>query len=336
MAEQIDNVESNKEPSQENVQAWKVIDTILDFVGQSVVGQKDLRENIMIAFLSKQHILVEGAPGLAKTLTINRFSQAFSLQTQRIQFTPDLLPSDLVGTLIFNPKEGSFTTKKGPIFHAIILADEINRAPAKVQSALLEAMQERQVTIDDTTYPLPEPFMVLATQNPIEQEGTYPLPEAQVDRFMMQINVNYPTAEEELEILNRYALPYEMNDKSPEISYEQIQQLWTQLKTVYVSDSIKEYIVSLVQATRDPLHYNLELDHLIRFGCSPRATLALTQAAQAHAFLHKQDYVAPHNVRAVLHAVFRHRIILHFEAKAENLSTDDIIDSIVENLPLNT
>ncbi len=330
----VEEIREREDFSPEQKSAYRSIEAILRYIGDSVVGQHKLCESILIALLCRQHILIEGTPGLAKTLTVTRFAEALNIEYKRIQFTPDLLPSDLIGTLIFNPKEGSFTTKKGPLFTSILLADEINRAPAKVQSALLEAMQERQVTIDAVSYPLPSPFMVLATQNPIDQEGTYPLPEAQIDRFMMQVNLTYPTREEELVILNRYGIPHQFNEPSPSLEYADLELLWKMMDRVHVSDTIKEYIVSLVHATRNPEDFGLDLKEYIRFGATPRATIVLVQAGRAHAFLHGEDYVSPHNIKMVASDVLRHRLVLSFEAKADGVLVEDIINAILERVPL--
>ncbi|MEW6434902.1 MAG: MoxR family ATPase [Myxococcota bacterium] len=297
-----------------------------------IVGQKPMLERVLIGLLCNGHVLLEGVPGLAKTLTVRTFADAFAAAFQRIQFTPDLLPADLIGTVIYNQQTASFAVRKGPIFANVILADEINRAPAKVQSALLEAMQERQVTIGNNTFPLPSPFIVLATQNPIEQEGTYPLPEAQVDRFMLKVKVGYPTREEEKEILNRMA-----GDSLPKankvISPEHIANARAALHRIYVDEKVKDYILNIVFATREPLKYGLkDLPDFIQYGASPRATIALTQAARAHAFLRHRGFVTPEDVKAVGLDVLRHRVALTYEAEAEELTPERIIQRVFERV----
>ena len=297
-------------------------------IAKVIVGQEDLVEKMLVALIADGHILIEGVPGLAKTLTVKTLAQALSASFQRIQFTPDLLPADITGTLIFNPKEGSFTPRKGPVFANLVLADEINRSPAKVQSALLEAMQERQVTIGAETYKLPEPFMVLATQNPVEQEGTYPLPEAQVDRFMLKLKVDYPSKEDEKIILERMSLAHKPEVHST-VKIEQILKAREAVDSIYVDDKVKNYIVDLVFATRRPQEYKLEdLASYILYGASPRASIFLTQAAKAYAFLDGRGYVTPEDVKEMGPDVLRHRILLSYEAEAENVSTEDIIKKI--------
>ena len=294
-----------------------------------IVGQKYMVERLLIGLLTRGHILLEGVPGLAKTLAVKTLSAAIDTRFQRIQFTPDLLPADLIGTMIFNPKDGTFYPRKGPIFSNILLADEINRAPAKVQSALLEAMQERQVTIGDTTYPLEEPFLVLATQNPIEQEGTYPLPEAQIDRFMLKLKIDYPDIKEERQILDLMARD-EIIEVAKVICPKDILRVRQVVKEVYMDDRIKDYIVNLVYASRRPQDYKVDLKGLIQFGASPRATIFLAQAARAHAFVKGRGYVTPEDVKAVGMDVLRHRIILTYEAEAEEVSTESIIRRIFD------
>jgi MoxR-like ATPase len=290
-------------------------------------------ERLLIGLLGDGHVLLEGVPGLAKTLTISSLAQAIGSQFQRIQFTPDLLPADLIGTLVYNQKEGSFFIKKGPIFANIILADEINRSPAKVQSALLESMQERQVTIGETTFKLEEPFLVLATQNPIEQEGTYPLPEAQVDRFMLKIKVGYPTREEELEIMRRMARTGEKAQVRTVVKPQQILSARKVLNELYIDERVEQYMVDLVMATREPSQYKLEkIQHLIEFGASPRATINLNLAARAHAFLLHRAYVTPEDVRSIALDVLRHRIAPTYEAEAEEVSSEDIVKSVLETV----
>jgi len=289
-------------------------------------------ERLLIGLLSNGHILLEGVPGLAKTLAVKTLSETIHTKFQRIQFTPDLLPADLIGTLIYNQKEGKFTTKKGPVFSNMILADEINRSPAKVQSALLEAMQERQVTIGENTFKLDDPFLVLATQNPIEQEGTYPLPEAQVDRFMLKLQVGYPTKEEELEIVRRQTRKEKVAVNAV-ISPEEILKARDVVKDVYVDEKIEKYIIDIVFATREPKQYGLDdLKGLLTFGASPRASISLTLAAKAHAFLRRRGYVTPEDVRSIGMDVMRHRIILSYEAEAENMSTEDVIRKVLNRV----
>ena len=308
------------------------VEQMLQEVSQVVVGQKEMVEAIVMGLLTGGHVLLEGVPGLAKTLTISSVSKAISLHFQRVQFTPDLLPSDLIGTMIFNPKSGEFTPKKGPIFTNILLADEINRAPAKVQSALLESMAEKQVTIGDTSYVLEKPFLVLATQNPLEQEGTYPLPEAQMDRFMFKVLVEYPNKGEELEIMNRMA-----TDNTPDvkavISKENLLRAREMTDKIYVDENIKTYIVDLVMATRNPSEYGLgQLDNMIQVGGSPRATISLMRASKAHAFIRGRGYVTAEDVKAVAYNVLRHRLILTFEAEAEEVVSDMVIKDMLNEI----
>ncbi|MDP1916036.1 MAG: MoxR family ATPase [Myxococcales bacterium] len=301
-------------------------------MGRVIVGQKMMLERVLIGMLCGGHVLLEGVPGLAKTLTVRTFADSISAAFQRIQFTPDLLPADLVGTVIYNQQTASFAVRKGPIFANVILADEINRAPAKVQSALLEAMQERQVTIGNNTFPLPSPFLVLATQNPIEQEGTYPLPEAQVDRFMLKVKVGYPTREDEKEILNRMA-----GDGIPKaskvVTTEQIASARAVLNRIYVDEKVKDYILNIVFATREPTKFGLkDIEDFIQYGASPRATISLTQAARAHAFLRHRGFVTPEDVKAIGLDVLRHRISLTYEAEAEELTPERIIQRVFERV----
>ncbi len=306
------------------------------FIGQMmaemnkvVVGQKEMIEGITMGLLTGGHILLEGVPGLAKTLTISTLAKTISLQFQRIQFTPDLLPTDLIGTMIFNPKTGDFSAKKGPIFSNIVLADEINRAPAKVQSALLEAMAEKQVTIGDQSYKLDHPFLVLATQNPLEQEGTYPLPEAQMDRFMFKINVTYPTKADELEIVTRMGVNQKTELQSV-ISKEQLLKVVQTVDQIYVDQKVKNYIVDLIMATREPKQYGLaRLEKIINVGGSPRASISLVRAAKAHAFLRSRGFVTVEDIKAVVYKVLRHRLILSYEAEAENMTSDDVIKEVL-------
>ncbi|GIV57887.1 MAG: MoxR family ATPase [Bacteroidetes bacterium] len=309
------------------------VDDLLAEIGRVVVGQRYMVERLLIGLLGDGHVLLEGVPGLAKTLTVSSLAQAIGTRFQRIQFTPDLLPADLLGTLVYNQKEGRFFIKKGPIFANLVLADEINRAPAKVQSALLESMQERQVTIGETTFTLEQPFLVLATQNPIEQEGTYPLPEAQVDRFMMKIKVGYPTREEELEIMRRMARTGEKEPIRPVVSPEQILSARQVLNELYIDERVEHYIVDLVMASREPERYRLEgLRPLIAYGASPRASIYLNLAARAHAFLQHRAYVTPEDVRSVAMDVLRHRIAITYEAEAEEVTSDDLVRRILETV----
>ena len=309
------------------------IDDLLTEIGKVVVGQRYMVERLLIGLLGDGHILLEGVPGLAKTLTVSSLAGAIGTSFQRIQFTPDLLPADLLGTLVFNPKEGSFSIKKGPIFANIILADEINRSPAKVQSALLESMQERQVTIGDTTFPLVAPFLVLATQNPIEQEGTYPLPEAQVDRFMMKIKVGYPTREEELEIMRRMARTGDKAAVKPVVTPKQILDARAVLNALYMDERVEKYIVDLVVASRQPDAVGLGmLKPLIEYGASPRATINLNLAARAHAFLQHRAYITPEDVRSIAMDVLRHCIAVTYEAEAEEISSEDIVQRILDTV----
>jgi len=308
------------------------IDSILAEISRVIVGQNYMVERMMIGLLSNGHILLEGVPGLAKTLTVKTLSQTIKTNFQRIQFTPDLLPADLIGTLIYNQKDGSFMTKKGPIFSNLILADEINRSPAKVQSALLEAMQERQVTIGENTFKLEDPFLVLATQNPIEQEGTYPLPEAQVDRFMLKLSVGYPSKDEELEIIRRQT-GKQITEAEAVVTPEQIIHAREVVKDVYMDEKIERYIIDIVFATRQPEEYGLkELNGLINYGASPRASIYLAQAAKAHAFLRRRGYVTPEDVRAIGMDVLRHRVILSYEAEAEEMTPDDVVRKVLNRV----
>ena len=310
------------------------IDTLMQAMGTVIVGQHDLIQKLLIAMLSRGHVLLEGVPGLAKTLMVSTLSSLIQTKFQRLQFTPDLLPADLIGTLIYNPKDGTFETHRGPIFTNIVLADEINRAPAKVQSALLESMQEGQVTIGTETYPLPQPFMVMATQNPIEQEGTYPLPEAQVDRFMFKLLVDYPSIDEELLILQRMAVTHDLPKIKPVVKAQQILKSREVVNDIYLAENIQKYIVDLVAATRNTEEAGLsELKDLIAFGASPRASIYIAIAARARAFLNHRGYVILDDIRDVARPVLRHRILLSYEAEAENVTTEEIIDRLFETIP---
>ena len=305
---------------------------IRDEIGKVIIGQEYLVDRLLLALLCNHHVLIEGVPGLAKTLSVTSLARTINASFQRIQFTPDLLPADLVGTLIYNPKTGDFSTKKGPIFANIILADEINRAPAKVQSALLEAMQERQVTIGDATYKLEEPFMVLATQNPIEQEGTYPLPEAQVDRFMLKLKITYPSRDEEHQILKRMARSSPVMDLDTIVQPKDILRLRALADEIYMDEKIEEYIVSIVEATRDPGKYKLEISDMIRYGASPRATIFLAMACKAHAFLRGRGYATPQDVKDIGMDVLRHRVIVSYEAEAEEKTSEDLVKQIFDTV----
>jgi MoxR-like ATPase len=307
------------------------VEQLIAEVHRAIVGQKYMIERLLIGLLTRGHILLEGVPGLAKTLAVKTLSSAIETKFQRIQFTPDLLPADLIGTMIFNQKDGSFYPRKGPVFANIILADEINRAPAKVQSALLEAMQERQVTIGDNTYPLEEPFLVLATQNPIEQEGTYPLPEAQIDRFMLKLKIDYPDPKEERQILDLMSQDEPILIRKI-VSPTDILRVRAVVKEVYMDERIKDYIVQLVFATRKPQDFKLDLKDLIQFGASPRATIYLAQAARAHAFIKGRGYVTPEDIKAIGMDVLRHRIILTYEAEAEELTPESVISRIFDTV----
>ncbi|MCF7800755.1 MAG: MoxR family ATPase [Candidatus Marinimicrobia bacterium] len=302
-------------------------------ISKVIVGQQYLVRRLLVGLLANGHILLEGVPGLAKTLTVHSLAQLIQTQFQRIQFTPDLLPADLLGTLIYNQKDGEFTIKKGPLFSNIILADEINRSPAKVQAALLEAMQERQITIGEETFKLHDPFLVLATQNPIEQEGTYPLPEAQVDRFMLKVKINYPNETEELEIIRRMAHPRPNLTLQPVVNPEQILKARQVVDSIYMDEKIERYIVDIVFATRNPEKYGLgELTDLIQFGASPRASINLAMTAKAHAFINHRGYVTPDDIRAMGMDVLRHRVLVTYEAEAENMTSEDIIQRVFETV----
>ena len=309
------------------------IDLLNMEIQKVIVGQKHMIESLLIGLLSNGHILLEGVPGLAKTLAISTLSKVINVDFKRVQFTPDLLPADLLGTMIYNQKKEEFISKKGPLFSNFILADEINRAPAKVQSALLEAMQERQITIGESTYKLPEPFLVMATQNPIEQEGTYPLPEAQVDRFMLKVVLPYPSREEEKLIVRANVSAEGFSKPNKVVDPKQIIKARDIVKKIYMDEKIEKYIVDIIFATREPEHYNLEeIKHFISFGGSPRASISLASASKAYAFLKKRGYVIPEDVRAVAKDVLRHRIGLSYEAEAENISAENIITTILNTV----
>jgi MoxR-like ATPase len=312
--------------------AW--INPLREEMGRVIVGQKHLIDRLLIALLTNGHVLLEGVPGLAKTLALKSLASCIAVRFKRLQFTPDMLPADIVGTMIYNPQDGAFRTKHGPIFSNLILADEINRAPAKVQSALLEAMQERQVTIGDETYPLPTPFLVLATQNPLEQEGTYPLPEAQIDRFMMKVIVDYPSRIEERAILDAMATTEPMIVPRTVVSPSQILEARHVVNMLFVDDKVRDYIVDIVLATRPPIAAGLELNGYVQNGASPRATIALTLAARAMAFLSGRYFVTPQDVKTVAMDVLRHRVSVTYEAEAENVTSKDVVEKILNTLPV--
>ena len=307
------------------------IQKLMNEMEKVIVGQKYLLERLLVGLLANGHILIEGVPGLAKTLAVKTLSKCIQTKFQRIQFTPDLLPADLIGTLVYNPKDGAFTTKKGPIFSNLILADEINRAPAKVQSALLEAMQERQVTIGENTFPLEEPFLVLATQNPIEQEGTYPLPEAQVDRFMLKIKIEYPDKKEEREIMERMA-GHNPSEVKAVVSPGDILKAREIINEIYMDEKIKDYIVNIIYATRTPEEYKLDIKHYIAYGASPRASIYLNIASKAHAFIRGRGYVTPEDIKAVGMDILRHRVILTYEAEAEEMTSENIVKKVFDEI----
>mgnify|MGYP001220896402 FL=1 len=316
-----------------NEASW--VELLKSEMGRVIVGQKYLVDRLIVGLLANGHVLLEGVPGLAKTLAVKTLSKCLRADFKRIQFTPDLLPADVLGTLIYSPSKGEFTTKKGPIFANLLLADEINRAPAKVQSALLEGMQERQVTIGDETYPLPQPFLVLATENPIDQEGTYPLPEAQMDRFMLKLVVDYPDRGDELRILNANANVSVSHEVNPVVDAETIFRSRKLVDGIYLDEKLKGYLVDVVLATRNPDSYGAsELNAFIRFGASPRATISLALASKAVAFMHGRSFVTPQDIKDVGLDVLRHRVIVTYEAEAENVSSDDIIKKIFETIPV--
>ena len=310
------------------------VDAVMGEVGKVIVGQRYMVERVLIGLICGGHVLLEGVPGLAKTLTVSTMSKVMDAQFHRIQFTPDLLPADIIGTVIYTPQTGEFSSKKGPVFANLVLADEINRAPAKVQSALLEAMQEKQVTIGDTTYPLPKPFLVMATQNPIEQEGTYPLPEAQLDRFMLMLRVGYPSKQEEREIMDRMTGQV-LQELNKVIDPEKLLNARDVINQIYIDEKIRDYIVDVVFATRNPADYGLaELADYIEFGASPRASIYLNLAARAHAFLRHRGYVTPEDIKSIGPDVLRHRLVLTYEAEAEEISTEDIIQRLFDHVEI--
>jgi len=330
---------SSKPPAPEeqelikNESAW--VSLLKQEIGQIIIGQKYLIDRLIVGLLANGHILLEGVPGLAKTLAVKTLSNCIKGEFKRIQFTPDLLPADVIGTLIYSPNKGEFSTKKGPIFTNLLLADDINRAPAKVQSALLEGMQERQVTIGDQTYALPQPFLVLATENPIDQEGTYPLPEAQMDRFMLKLLVNYPDREEELQILNSNATSKEARQVNQVVDAETIFRSRKLIDQVYLDNKLKGYLVDLVLATRQPNEHGAsELESFIRFGASPRATISLAMASKAVAFMQGRSFVTPQDIKDIAPDVLRHRVMITYEAEAENVDSDQVIQKILDTVPV--
>jgi MoxR-like ATPase len=316
------------------LEAGAFVQPLMEEMGKVIVGQKYLLERLVISLLADGHVLLEGVPGIAKTLAIKTLSDTLNVDFSRIQFTPDMLPADVTGTQIYNPQTGEFTTRQGPVFANLLLADEINRAPAKVQSALLEAMQEKQVTIGDKTYPLPQPFLVMATENPIEQEGTYQLPEAQVDRFMLKVVMDYPTQKEERQILEDWAKTEGTPVAQQVATVEQIMAARKVVDTIYVDDKVKEYIVNLVCATRNPGIFNVPAEGLIQLGASPRATIYLTLASKAHAFLRGRGYVTPQDVKAIAPDVMRHRIQVSYEAEAEDKTSDHVLALFLDHMPV--
>ena len=324
-----------KQISEKVARESATLQSIRTEIAKVIVGQSTLVDRLLTALITSNHVLIEGVPGLAKTLTITTLAQAIRATFHRIQFTPDLLPADVIGTLVYNPKTGDFTTKQGPVFANLILADEINRAPAKVQSALLEAMQERQVTIGEHTFPLPEPFLVLATQNPVEQEGTYPLPEAQVDRFMFKVMVDYPSTADELKILQRMANGQKPQAVEPVIAPEDVARIRDLAAEIFMDAKIEEYIVNLVDCTRHPDKYGLaQLQPLIQYGGSPRATIFLAQAAKANALLEGRGYTTPQDVKTVAPDVLRHRVLLTYEADAEEITAAQVVKQVLDTVPV--
>ena len=303
-------------------------------IAEVIVGQEYMIERLLIGLLANGHVLLEGAPGLAKTLAVTTLAQTLTAEFRRIQFTPDLLPADLVGTLIYEPKSGDFRVRKGPIFANLVLADEINRAPAKVQSGLLEAMQENQTTIGEESFPLPQPFLVLATQNPLEQDGTYPLPEAQMDRFMLKLRITYPSKDEELEIMNRVAKTKGVHSVEPVVSTEEVMAARAAVDTVYIDEKLQRYIIDLVHCSREPDVYDLDIGKYIEYGASPRASIYLAIAGKAYAFMQGRDHVVPQDIKTIGHDILRHRIITTYEAEASGISSEDLIDRIFDTIPV--
>jgi len=320
--------------NQQVIEAGAFVKPLLDEAGKVIVGQSYLMERLVISLLANGHVLLEGVPGLAKTLAIKTLSDTINVDFSRIQFTPDMLPADVTGTQIYNPQSGEFTTRQGPVFANLVLADEINRSPAKVQSALLEAMQEKQVTIGETTYPLSTPFLVMATENPIEQEGTYPLPEAQVDRFMLKVVIDYPEWDEERRILDDWAKTEGLPEASQVVTSDQILAARKVVDTIYVDDKVKDYIVNLVCSTRDPEKYKIPAKDLIDLGASPRATIFLTLAAKSHAFVKGRGYVTPQDVKSIAMDVLRHRVHISYEAEAQEKSSEEVVQLLLDHLPV--
>ena len=320
--------------NQQVIEAGAFVQPLLDEAGKVIVGQSYLMERLVISLLANGHVLLEGVPGLAKTLAIKTLSDTINVDFSRIQFTPDMLPADVTGTQIYNPQSGEFTTRQGPVFANLVLADEINRSPAKVQSALLEAMQEKQVTIGETTYPLSTPFLVMATENPIEQEGTYPLPEAQVDRFMLKVVIDYPEWDEERRILDDWAKTEGLPEASQVVTSDQILAARKVVDTIYVDDKVKDYIVNLVCSTRDPEKYKIPAKDLIDLGASPRATIFLTLAAKSHAFVKGRGYVTPQDVKSIAMDVLRHRVHISYEAEAQEKSSEEVVQLLLDHLPV--
>ena len=318
--------------NQRTLEARQRLDPLFEAIARIIVGQRTMIERLLVGLLTGGHILIEGVPGLAKTLAVRTLAQGLHLAFQRIQFTPDLLPADVIGTQIYNPRSGEFSIKKGPVFANLVLADEINRAPAKVQSALLEAMQERQVTIGETSYTLPTPFLVLATQNPIEQEGTYPLPEAQVDRFMLKLKLTYPSREEELAILERMSAIDPIGAITPVLASADLAELRQAIDAVYMDDKIKRYIVEIILATRRPGDYGLDIGSYIQYGASPRGTIFLARAFRAQALLEGRGYVTPQDVKSVGYDVLRHRVSITYEAEAEDITSENLLARIFDRL----
>jgi MoxR-like ATPase len=311
-----------------------VVRDLMSSMEQIVVGQQYMLERLLVGLLANGHVLLEGVPGLAKTLAMTTLAQALHARYQRIQFTPDLLPADLIGTMIYQPQSGEFRVRKGPVFANIVLADEVNRAPAKVQSALLEAMQEKQVTIGEESFPLPQPFLVLATMNPLEQDGTYPLPEAQMDRFMLKLKITYPSRDEELEILDRMARTTVTHVVEPVATAEDILAARAVVDTIYIDPKVKKYIVDVVFATREPQAYGLDIGPYIDFGASPRATIYLALAGKAHAFVQGRGYVTPQDIKSIGYDVLRHRVLTNYEAEAAGVSSEDLIRRVFDQLPV--
>lgn len=312
----------------------ETLKAVRERVAHVVVGQESLIDRLILALLCNGHVLLEGVPGVAKTLTVNSLAKAIHAQFSRIQFTPDLLPGDLTGTLVYDPREHTFTAEKGPIFANLLLADEINRAPAKVQSALLEAMQEKQVTLGKETFNLPSPFLVLATQNPIEQEGTYALPEAQVDRFMFKLKVGYPSMDEELIVMQRMASTVALPEVEAVLTIEALMEMRAQLEAVFIDEKVERYILRLVNATRNPATYDLDLERYLRFGASPRASIFLSLAARGNALMLGRDYTTPQDVKDVAHDILRHRMAISYRAEAESITSDDLLDQILLKVPV--